>query len=839
MVDIDALEIDNIQVIKGAAAASIYGARAGNGVVNITTKRGRDLPEGETRVTLRTEIGATELAEQVRVNNSHQFCTDGVNYTDCAGTTVARASRVADTTLFSGCGATETSCHFSVHDFPSGRSVFNQQDRFFSRGLQFTNSISIAHRTRASNFDHSIFGQLDFSASGFFSTSTQDAVNDSTTGPFFGLTFMSPDVDLLELNDPARDDVDFVIQPDPDVIRDNPLYELANLDFTRERSRVMGAFRGRWQPVDWFDLEGDFSFDRSERNQTQFLHIGYRDIDNTLADGQLDKNNFVTQAVNVSATAAARWSYGNLNGTTKVRVLAERQSLEAFESFGRGLEVAGVPDLDNAGGVKQVASQNSLIKSLGYFFITGIDYDDKYIADFLVRRDGSSLFGPDQRWQTYFRVSGAYRMALEDWWPISFLDEFKLRASYGTAGGRPNFLAQFETFDVSAGNISKVQLGNKELKPEFVREYEVGVDLIAAGRVALGVTYANSISEDQILEVPLPAAAGFGTQWQNAATLKSNTWEASLQATLIQQQDVTWRWGVVWDRTKQHITEFGPPPFLWGAGNQSGNVFFNRPNEEYGSMYGFKWMTNCSQMAWRGVPAAECAANFQVNDEGYLVAVGGGNAFTDGIAKLLWGTTVTTANGASFNWGEPIKALEFAANGRDTTDIVKIGRATPDFNLGISQTFRYKGISLYTLFDAQIGGDIYNQTRQWNMSEDRSFRSDQRGVAEGLLKPVNYWKVLYATLDPNSELVEDGTYLKIREVALRYTFGRSALGGLLNGAFKRISIAFIGRNLHTFTGYTGFDPEVGLGRDQAATLRFDAFTYPNVRSFSGSFEVEF
>ena len=594
MVDIDALDIDNIEVVKGAAAASLYGARAANGVVQIRTKRGRNLPLGETRIVLRTEFTKNDLIRKVPTSGAHEFCTLGTDWTDCAGTVVTRSTRVADTTVYPLCpSAPDPLCEFQVNDFPG--ATFDQLDRFFDPGSAMINTISIAHRTAGTNFrasfsntredgilphqegyrrrgvrlnmDHSLGRTFDFSASGFYSQSTNDAFE---TNGFFGLQFMAPDVDLLKLATDPRDSVDYIIKPDPNSLEDNPIYELANRTIEDKRSRVLGSFRGIWRPVDFIDIEGDFSFDRSDRNSFDFRDLGFKTVGGGFEDGRISLSNSLDQAVNVSVTAAARWSYGDLHGTSRVRVLAERVNEDFFSAAGRDLQVGVLPDLDNVGVDEEtIVSSRIEIKSLGYFFITGLDYADKYIADFMVRRDGSSLFGEDERWHTYYRVSGAYRVAQEEWWPFGIFDEFKLRASLGTAGGRPSFPGQYETFNVSGGAISKLQLGNKALKPEFVKEFEAGVDLVAAGRVALSVTYAKSVAEDQILAVPLAAAAGFTTQWQNAGTLESKTWEASLQASLIQTADLSWNWSVVWDRTRQRITQFDVPPFRWGLATRS------------------------------------------------------------------------------------------------------------------------------------------------------------------------------------------------------------------------------------------------------------------------------
>ena len=142
--------------------------------------------------------------------------------------------------------------------------------------------------------------------------------------------------------------------------------------------------------------------------------------------------------------------------------------------------------------LSDIDSRIEEVRSQGYSFISSMDYKDRYIADFLVRRDVSSLFGPDERWHNYFRVSGAYRMSEEDWF-WDFFDEFKLRASYGTAGGRPNFFARYETWTVSGGNVSKSTLGNRNLKPEFAKELELGVDLAFMEKFSLELTDRKSV----------------------------------------------------------------------------------------------------------------------------------------------------------------------------------------------------------------------------------------------------------------------------------------------------------------------------------------------------------
>ena len=871
MVDVDALNISSIEVLKGAAASSLYGARAANGVVAITTNRGRNLQQNETRIVARSEAGANYIGSSVPRTEHHEYLVDtagscqvpisvvpgetqmkaGTCWLDDTGAAVTRFNRVLDNPFGQG----------GFQDNPYGGQLFDHLDLFFDPGTFQTHSLTVAHRTGTTNFatsfsstqesgviagldgferkslrlnlDHSISDNIELSASGYYANSTSDGnpgePDDNTPNPMFGLMFLERDSDLLA---PNADGEPFVIQPDARAVEENPLYAINNRKFEKRRSRTLGNFRLRWFPVEGFDFEGDFSFDRSTRNRFEFYKKGFKTLGSSqLNNGRIDKANDFDQAINASATARYAYEFGDVNARTAVRVLLERSEFENIFASARNLIVNQVDDLDvgtQADNIIGSVSQD--VRSLGYFLTQDFDFKDRYIISGVVRRDGSSLFGQDERWHTYYRIGGAYRVAQESWWPVDVIDEFKLRYSRGTAGGRPRFSAQFETFAVSGGQVSKETLGNTELKPEFATENEYGLDMIFGGKVQASVTYAQSVVQDQILLVPLPGFFGFEDQWQNAGTLRSRTWEASLQANIIATPTVGLDVNVVFDRTRQRITEFTPPPFIWG---QEKSVFYNREGEEFGTMYGARWMTSCSQLP----TGATCGA-WDVNDDGYLVPVGSGNSATDGISGSLWGTTVTDG-GVGYNWGRPVKQDSVLPDGSSTT-FLAIGATTPDFNVGFSQTLRFKNFSFYTLFDAQIGGDVYNGTKQWSFRDSRHGENDQFGKAEGDKKPGFYYQDLYNTNGSSAHFVEDGTYLKFRELNLRYTFNQSALSNVFGGFMNRIALSVVGRNLVTWTDYTGFDPEVGGGRrGNAAIERTDQFDYPNYKTFTGSIEIEF
>jgi TonB-linked SusC/RagA family outer membrane protein len=882
-VDIDALDIQSIEVVKGAAGAALYGARAGNGVIVIQTNRGRMEAEGQTRVTFRSEFGVNNLSRIIPQANSHWFELDANNNwvmsrTGRPDTLVspndrARATRlgwrvkqafVRDSTQNPTTGAWVRHS-YAVADNPFPGTTYDNLDRFFDPGTFYTNTATIAHRTGNTNFlasfhetkeqgvvtgldgynrrggrvnvDHRLAGQLDFSASAYYSQSLADDPQGGENA-FYGLNFYPIDVDLMELNPAPRDSNDFLIRPDAGVVEANPIYSARNNDEQHRRSRFLGNLRARWRPTTIFDVEADFSIDRGDRNRVFYFFKGFRTVDAPFEDpGLLRKDNLVSQSINASLTGAFTKSFGSFNSVTKARALIERAEDTFFEAEANELIVGGVEDLDASNpSLNQISSYNEGIRSLGYFLSTQIDFRDRYIVDALVRRDGSSLFGSDARWQWYYRLSGAYRPSEESWWPFgSFLTEFKLRASQGTAGGRPRFSAQYETYQVNQGSISKATLGNKDLKPEFAKETEVGTDMIAWGRLSLGVTYAKSVVQDQLLRVPLPGYVGFEDQWRNAGTLESKTWEGTLEAALVQGSNFNWSASLIADRTRQRITQFDLPAQL-----QDG-IYYIRPGEQLGTMYGHRWATSCAEIFSPTAGFGQNCDLFTVNDDGYLVPVGAGNTWTDGIDKNLYGSRITIG-GVAYDWGLPFRAQEVVtdpATGQlDTTDFLPMGNTFPNVNLGLTNSFNIKGLSIYTLFDGSLGGQIYNNTRQWPHREHNAWETDQVGKVENTKKSIDYYTRLYDVNADNSHFVEPGWFIKFRELQINYAFDLRG-SGVFGGLIKRVGVSVIGRNLHTWTDFSGYDPEVTLAANSPVWKRYDAFDYPPFRTITGAIELEF
>jgi hypothetical protein len=167
---------------------------------------------------------------------------------------------------------------------------------------------------------------------------------------------------------------------------------------------------------------------------------------------------------------------------------------------------------------------------------------------------------------------------------------------------------------------------------------------------------------------------------------------------------------------------------------------------------------------------------------------------------------------------------------------VRIGSGNPDFHWGVSNRVEWKGIQLYALLDSQVGGDIYNQTNQRMYQYYRSSDVDQVGKPEDLKKPIDYYSLLYNGNIIADWFVEDGSYVKLREVSARYQIPQSFMSRFPGSRAVGASLSVIGRNLLTWTNYSGYDPEVGT-----VTNRLDSYSdgYPQSRTFTGVLQLQF
>ncbi len=879
MGDISPDDVQSIEIIKGAAGASEYGARAANGVIAITTKRGSEIGLGQTRFNYKMEQGYNELNGSIETNGSHFYKVDsatgyfidsdsGEPYDPRDDTKNPEPNNYADSSYAVGYYFADQPYKYVATGEPGdgsptmlpdngGRPGFNHVDRFFSDGNFTKHNFSMSRNAENYNVfvslsNHSedgVFGDFidGFNRNtfrlntdlnlpygiklGFSSLLSKSLKEEANTGAFFDITFFPWDVDILK-KDP---DGEYYIQPDPRNQEEaNPVYQIANNERLSTRNRTLLGTNFSWSITPQFKAVGSMSFDRSARQWKNYYPKGWLTVTPSpnYNDGNLGRSATSEEAINGDIGLTYATQRGDMDLIVRGRYNYESYNYNYNSGSAWKLAVGDVPQLET-GTEKSVNSSNEIVNSDGANVGAQMDFKDRYIVDVTLRQDRSSLFGPDNRVNNYYKFSGAYRMSEEGFWGglKGLFPEFKVRFSQGTAGVRPAFSQQYETWSVAGGNISKSVLGNKELKPQTTTETEYGIDFSIMDRVSVEFTQSSSINEDQLLPVPLAGFYGYSSQWRNAGTLEADATELSINASVINTRDMSLTMGLNWDTYDQRITEFDMPSYLYSAGGPK--VFYMKNETQYASFWGTKWIRETSELL---ADDQQYSSQFQINDEGFLVWVGEGNTYKDGIAKTLWGKASSDMS-ATYNWGRPIQYVDVDSK---TPKLHQIGTSVPDFGYAFNVNFRFQGLRVYALFDGQSGGNIYNRTRQWGAREAATGDVDQYGKPDGLKKPTIYYRDLYHVNAPNDFYVEDASYTKLRELAVK--FNVASLVEMRGFGITGLNVGIVGRNLITWTNYRGYDPEVGRGGGElgsAVNARVDSYTYPNYRTFSFTVDIDF
>jgi TonB-linked SusC/RagA family outer membrane protein len=828
--DIDAQDIESIEVLKGAAGASFYGSNAANGVISITTKRGRSLADNHLSVTARTEYGQSSLGHWVSLNHStrDQFDSTGAVKLQANGNPVINTSGFDDTQYPS----------FGPNMFRNQLQTYLGDNSYYNSDVQvglrrgntnFSSSFSSDHnggilpfksgqfkQNARFNVDQGLTDKLDVSGSFTYGLQHNDYLPGSTSD-WFELLQATPMVDLAHPPNDKNDTTSYYpVLPTysgPNA-RANPLYQLANESVNLRRERLLASGAAHYRPTDWLKIDANYGTDRLNQQQQTYRARGFLGLTSgDPTNGQLTQASANNVSWNSQLRGTATKFFHDILSTTSVAYQLESEVDNSNTAGGTQLTVNNVPDLAALDPSQLTLGSNNIVaRTTDYMASQTFNIKDRYILDGLYRRDGSSLFGPDSRWSNFYRVAGAYRLTQD--FHIPGVDELKIHAARGTAGLRPAYIDQYETYTIVGGQFKKNTLGNKELKPAVLTENEFGVDGQFLGRFSAELTYADRVTRDAFIQVPLSAAAsgGFVSQWQNAASIGSKTLEGQLQTRVLDKGKVSWDMTFTGDHTTQKILTMNRAAYRVSAdGAQGQNVFWYQAGQPLGIIYGTKFVKTFAQLKENPANANAVESDYVVNPLGYLVQ------------KSLRGTASEM----------PIKYVDSKGNSSFV-----LGDVNPKLNYGWANDVRLSSFNIHALFDGQLGGKIYNFTKQWMFQDLRSGDMDQSGkpadqkVAEGF-----YALGLYNGLDASDYFVESGTYLKLREVSVGYNVASKWLPKIGLGRAQGLKLALIGRNLYTWTKYTGFDPDVTSGSD--FNYRIDGFKYPAFRTITGQVEIQF
>jgi TonB-linked SusC/RagA family outer membrane protein len=903
LTEIGGLDIESVEVVKGAAGASLYGTTAANGVMIIKTKRGGS--QDGVKFNVRSEFGFNDmnsLTYGMPLNHQVQLDETGKRFCVLGNGPVASCSRTLDwmkeiMRINSFAGDTIRTSQSAQYSAPgSDGSLTNvyQGNRwpgqYYNSFAQVavskpTSILSVDATGRAGSTRFFVSGgytnessalrdyegqqqvrgrvNLDYEARSnlLFSTSVLlDNARTDETGSNFGalLRGAPPGTDNLAKDSLGR----YLLVGSSSSLRGTGngtggfLYAPNNQIEFRESQRVLANMTATYFPADWVTFEGLASYDRRARISTSARPKGYRTTSFSSGTnfGNMSLSNLNSDALNGSISMTLRKQLtSSIASKFNVKGLYDQSYSASNAGGGQQFIVNDVFTISNTSTNQSASSSSSEVINMGVVAGANFDIKGKYIVDGTYRYDGSSLFGAGNRWAPFGRISGVWRMSEEPWFKLPKISDARFRISRGTAGNTPSFTAQYETYSCSNSGCSLGQAGNSKLKPETTTEVEMGVDFTLFDRLGVEITKSDNSTRDQMINAPTPSSMGFTNQWINGGTLENHTYEVAVSLPVITQRDMQWNMRFSWDRTRTYITELAIPDYNTGFFLMSDNkdsVNSGYPLNRYGNIWGRHFYHTCGELP--AAAAADCGdgKNYQMNDKGWVVWVGAGNSWRDGITKNLWQTKLPAVNSpwnTPLYFGMPIVVRPLKGEkgeGLGRKDIV--GNTLPSFRLSYNSTFTYKKATLYALFDGTYGHYIYNEGEQWGLFDMNSSDFDQEARTVETAKPIGYnWRVgapehvgiggFYDILGANNYSVENGSYVKLRELSLSYKVG--PIAGVGDWTF-----GIVGRNIKTWTSYSGYDPETGISGGQTGSgliLQQDSFDYPTLRTITLSFSTRF
>jgi outer membrane receptor protein involved in Fe transport len=611
---------------------------------------------------------------------------------------------------------------------------------------------------------------------------------------------------------------------------DNPLFAIYENPSTEETNRTIANVNAEWTPKSWLQIQENLGGDYF--GDTQLTGESFTASETPL--GLVRRADLMHLQIDQNLVATAKHTFSsNLSGSLALGSnLNSRRGREIYAS-GNNLIAPAPFTLNNT--VSQIASEyDYVIHAQSYFGQATADLFNQLYLTAALRNDGFSTFGASNPRATYPKGSIAWTFtnALGNTQHHGILSYGKLRASYGETGKEPNVYATLATLGRTTfgsgytdqlsstqggygGLVTSGTQGNDNLKPERQKEFETGFDLGLFDQMAdAGLTYYVDNSTDVILSVPRPSTTGFSAQLLNGAAIRSKGFEATLNVRPITTARLTWEIGGQWAQNDTRVLSLNGASYL-GAGG--GTFSEAQPSATVGGTFAF-----------RGLGYVRCGVTQSTN------------------LKDPAGNPVDLASACA---GAPKGALYLAASGFPVNDPVNrvIGDPNPHWTGSVHSELHFGKWALSALLDHKQGGQVANTTLGALNNFGTSKVTEERDVTRtfgvdfmpgptagpGKGKAVSIGQSWYTGLGSiysgiAEPFMEDGTYTKLREVSVTYTLG----GNLVHRAgFTSAALRISGRNLHTWTNYTGMDPETNLAGASALVQGYDFFNMPQTRSF--------
>ena len=846
--DIDPNDIESVNVLKGQAAAALYGMRATNGVIIITTKKGSSALAGKTSVTLTTNYSFDTLAIVPEVNDEFAQGSGG-KYSP--STSLAWGPRIEDLPndpTYGGNNNGHPGMYYVTQRAQAGLDpwvepkAYDNIRSYFQTGHTFSNNISVAHNSGTGNF---VVSLGNANSTGIVPTTGMKRYNarmgaEQKLNPWFTAGFNANYVQSwINKQTGANDGIAATIYGAPasydlagipdhyegDPYKqtlyratnfNNPYWATKNNSFTEDTQRFYGnAF---------IDFKTDFSASAHALDVKYQLGVdaystAYEDMfgfNSKNTTGQVYERTYLRNTLNSLITANYNWK---INDDWNFSAMAGNEIVYSkaknLTAYGANFNFAGFNHLNNVSTYDASYGQGYSL-TFGTFGEVAADYRNMLFLNATIRSDYVSSMPHGNRTFTYPSVGVGFIFTELDALQNDVLTYGKVRASYAEVGqagsyvepyyGTPGFGGGFSTGTPALyptnGVISLVPtstLYDPALRPQNTKSIEGGIDLaFFNGRITLEYTYSRQNVKDQIFGVPMASSTGYGEKVTNAGKVHTNAHELTVGFIPVQTRDFTWDLEFNFTKIDNYVDELaeGVSSIMLGG--------FVEPQvragigDKYPVIYGI---------------------DYARNEEGKVIVD---------------------------NNGFPIAG-----------DNAVLGAVSPDFTLGASTGFTWKGLRLNAVFDWKKGGVMYAGTYTMMDYYGTSKRSeDYRKMDsfvfdwEPAVKITGYdasGNAIYAENDiaiPGSKaqsffstmndiskcFVNDASYLKLREISLSYPIVKADWGSITASAF--------GRNILLWTAIPGFDPEASQGNNNMAG-GFERFSLPATSSYGFGFTFNF
>jgi TonB-linked SusC/RagA family outer membrane protein len=811
LVDINPADIDRVEVLNGAAAAAIYGSRANAGVVQIFTKRGSG---GAPQVNFSTSLISSALRKSVGYNTAPSKFggpTDGPT---------AQTQDILTPALTSTTNITR----------------YNYWDYIFQNAMGTDNNISIRggkdktkYFASASYFNNQgIIKNTDFKRFSFRLNLDQELAkwaslsvgmnytNSRANEKPDGNSFFSPmnSVTILgNFHNIWQRDANGNLVAVGERGRVNPVSVIENFKQTNETNRIISSLGLKLKPFKDFTVDYTLGIDNITQVGTTYMPPytynaspafwgGGISIDPTL-NGYSSIGNNQQFLINheLNGTLNKRIS-DNLQSTTQIGYSLQYEKGVFSVLQGRGMAPL-VQTVQGASTVLPGSDQRSEISISGAYIQQNFKFKNRLFLTGAARLDGSSVFGVEQRNQLYLKFSTSYVISDEAFWQKAsfskWFDYLKVRAAYGESGNLTGIGAysRFNIYNASplvgrTSLMSPGQLANENVKPETQKEQEIGADMsFFKGRITATVNIYNKKVEDLLISRFIAPSQGYTSLLGNVGSLSNKGFELALGGSLLKKKDLSWDVSVIYNKNKNRVENI--PQGLIQFNLPAGQVSL-LPGQAVGVFYGFFF-------------AKDAAGNMIKNAAGIPLQERG---------TQLTPNTFTTQR-------DPVTGLPAGTALRKV-----IGDPNPDWTGTIINTVSYKKLSLRLQFDAVQGVDVFNadfRTRQGVGNGKEFAELEHRGTL-----PRGYISGIYAIEEWR---IDDGSFVKLRELALSYSFGR------VGKFFSDLGVTLSGRNLISWDDYKGFDPETNAGGGSTLARGIDFGNVPIPRTFNFAVNVKF